>query len=98
MTTTELDPRNTSRNGRPVKSFTAAAATVERQDLAEGMRDAVADLRELSLHDVIDGYATIGQRHAAAWRDGYYTTLAQAELVAWDLFIATRTTQPTHVR
>ena len=71
---------------------------LERYDLAQGIYAATADLRELSLHDVIDGYAALGRQHAQTWRDGYYTTLAQAELVAWDLWQSTRTTQPTHVR
>jgi len=71
---------------------------IERQDLAQGMRDATADLRELALHDVVDGYAALGRRHAPAWRDGYFGVLAQAELVVWDLWRASCATQPTHVR
>ena len=71
---------------------------LDRQDLAQGMRDATADLRELALRDVVDGYATLGRRHAQAWRDGYFGVLAQAELVAWDLWRASCAAQPTHVR
>jgi len=71
---------------------------LERHDLAAGIYAATADLRELSLRDVIDSYAALGRSHAQSWRDGYYTTLAQAELVAWDRWQATRTAQPTHAR
>ena len=96
MTTTQIDPRTTGRNGRPGKSYTAA--TIEREGLAEGIYAATADLRELSLHDVIEAYAACGDDLTTMYRDGYATVLYQAELVAWDLWQSTRTTQPTHVR
>ena len=71
---------------------------LDRQDLAQGMRDATADLREHSLHDVNELAMTARTGIWSMYWDGYYAVLCQAELVAWDLFIATRTTQPTHVR
>ena len=69
---------------------------LERQDLARGVMDATADLREHTLRDVIGGYAALAA--SSVYLAGYSAVLNQAELVAWDQFMALRTTQPTHVR
>jgi len=60
---------------------------LDRSALAQGVMDATADLREHTLHDVLGGYAALA---ASIYRDGYSAVLHQAELVAWDLFIASR--------
>jgi len=66
------------------------ATELDRSALAQGVRDATADLRELTLHDVIERYPALSGVRAESWRDGYHATLVQAELVAWGLWQATR--------
>jgi len=66
------------------------ATELDRSALAQGVRDAIADLRARTLRDVIEGYAALSGVHAELWRDGYHATLVQAELVAWGLWQGTR--------
>ena len=68
---------------------------LDRADLAQGMRDATADLRELGLPGLIE---CARSRRPGMYTDGYRAVLNQAELVAWDLWRASCATQPTHVR
>ena len=62
----------------------------DRSALAQGVCDATADLRELSLHDVVEGTAGRGHGPAGMYQDGYTAVLNQAELRAWDLWSSSR--------
>ncbi|HEY8647053.1 MAG TPA: hypothetical protein VIL77_14380 [Gaiellaceae bacterium] len=73
------------------------ATEADRSALAQGVYDAIADLRELSLHDVVDAYVALGRGHASMYWSGYSAVLVEAQRQVWDLWRSSRTPQPTRV-
>jgi hypothetical protein len=73
------------------------ATELDRSALAQGIYDATADLRELSLHDVVDDYIANGRGHATAYWAGYSAVLVEAQRRVWDLWMSSRTPAPTRV-
>jgi len=70
---------------------------LDRADLAQGIYAATADLRELSLHDVVESYVSHGRGHHTAFWDGYSAVLVEAQRQVWDLWMSSRTPQPPRV-
>jgi len=73
------------------------AIELDRHALAQGVYAATADLRDKSLHDVVDSYVALGRGHATAYWAGYRAVLVEAQRQAWDRWRTLRTPQPTRV-
>jgi hypothetical protein len=73
------------------------ATEADRHALAQGVCDATAALRELSLHDVVESYVANGRGHATAYWDGYFAVVVEAQRQAWDVWMSSRTPAPTRV-
>jgi hypothetical protein len=70
---------------------------LDRSALAQGIYAATADLRELSLHDVVDAYVAQGRGHASMYWSGYSAVLVEAQRQVWDRWRALRTPCPPRV-
>ena len=73
------------------------ATELDRSALAQGVYDAIADLRELSLRDVVESYVSLGRGHDTAYWAGYFAVLVEAQRQAWDRWRTLRTPAPTRV-
>jgi hypothetical protein len=70
---------------------------LDRSALAQGIYDANADLRELSLHEVVESYVALGRGHDTAYWAGYFAVVVEAQRQAWDRWRTLRTPAPTRV-
>ena len=70
---------------------------LDRSALAQGVYDATAALRELSLHDVVESYVAHGRGHHTMYWAGYSAVVVEAQRQAWDRWRTLRTPAPTLV-